>query len=223
MITPQTFIIMENEKQPNENISKGKEMGQKAFDEAKEATGQAVKALKSLISDPIGGQYETLKDLGKSNALRAGIVFAVIFAIASFVLGHSLVSGLLAYGGGGSGIYFKLIIFSLIPPIAVFALYYVVMKFISKEKEDLSTAIYTAGVSVIPLALLFFCIKIIGLSDSLLLPAIGIFCISTTFLLINSSLQDIYKLSTRKSVIITPAIVFIAGYISGLVLQVLVY
>ncbi len=216
---------MENENQTNENqtsdnISKGKEMGQKAFDEAKEATGQAVKALKSLISDPIGGQYETLKDLGKSNALRAGIVFAVIFAIASYLLGHSFIATALAFGGG-SGLYFKLIIFSVIPPITVFALFYLVMKFISKEKEELSTVIYTTGVSVIPLALLFFCIKIIGLSDSILLPAIGIFCISTTFLLINSSLQDIYKLSTRKSVLITPAIVFVAGYVSGLIFQVL--
>ncbi|MCK5766116.1 MAG: hypothetical protein KAH26_09025 [Bacteroidales bacterium] len=216
---------MENENQTNENqtsdnISKGKEMGQKAFDEAKEATGQAVKALKSLISDPIGGQYETLKDLGKSNALRAGIVFAVIFAIASYLLGHSFIATALAFGGG-SGLYFKLIIFSVIPPIAVFALFYLVMKFISKEKEELSTVIYTTGVSVIPLALLFFCIKIIGLSDSILLPAIGIFCISTTFLLINSFLQDIYKLSTRKSVLITPTIVFVAGYVSGLIFQVL--
>jgi len=118
-------------------------------------------------------------------------------------------------------LYFKLIIFSVIPPITIFALFYLVMKFISKEKEDLSTVIYTTGVSVIPLALLFFCIKIIGMSDSLLLPAIGIFCISTTFLLINSSLQDIYKLSTRKSVLITPAIVFVAGYVSGLIFQVL--
>jgi len=218
---------MENENQTNENqtsdnISKGKEMGQKAFDEAKEATGQAFKAMKALISDPIGGQDVTLKELGKSNALRAGIVFAVIFAIASYLLGHSFIATALAFGGSSS-LYFKLIIFSVIPPIAVFALFYLVMKFISKEKEELSTVIYTTGVSVIPLALLFFCIKIIGLSDSILLPAIGIFCISTTFLLINSSLQDIYKLSTRKSVLITPTIVFVAGYVSGLIFQVLMY
>ncbi len=211
-----------NENQSNDNISKGKEMGQKAYDEAKEATGQALKALKSLISNPIGGQYETLKDLGKSNALRVGIVFGVIFAISSYLLGHSFISAALAFGGGGAGLYFKLIIFSVIPPIAVFGLFYLVMKFISKENEDLSTAIYTAGVSVIPLALLFFCVKIIGMNDSLLLPVIGIFCISTTFLLINSFLQDVYKLSPQKSVLITPGIVFIAGYLSGLVFQILV-
>ena len=127
---------MENENQTNENqtsdnIYKGKEMGQKAFDEAKEATGQAVKAMKALISDPIGGQDITLKELGKSNALRAGIVFAVIFAIASYLLGHSFIATAIAFGGG-SGLYFKLIIFSVIPPITVFALFYLVMKFISK-------------------------------------------------------------------------------------------
>ncbi len=212
---------MENEKQANDNISKGKEMGQKAYDEAKEATGQALKALKALISDPIGGQYETLKELGKSNALRAGIVLAVIFAIASYLLGHSLIATAQAFGGEGSGLYFKLIIFSVIPPVVIFALFYLVMKFISKEKEELSTVIYTTGVSVIPLALLFFCIKIIGFSEPIILPAIGIFCISTTFLLINSSLQDIYKLSSQKSVIITPAIIFVAGYVSGLLFQVI--
>jgi hypothetical protein len=212
---------MENENQTNENISKGKEMGQKAYNEAKEATGQAFKALKSLVSDPIGGQYETLKNLGKANAMRAGIVFAVIFAIASYLLGHSFIATALAYGASSS-LYFKLIIFSVIPPIAVFALFYLIMKFISKKEEVLSTVIYTTGVSVIPLAILFFCIKIIGLSNSLILPAIGIFCISTTFLLINSSLQDIYKLSSRKSVLLTPAIIFVAGYVSGLIFQLLI-
>jgi hypothetical protein len=206
-----------NEKQANENISKGKEMGQKAYDEAKEATGQAFKALKSLVSDPIGGQYETLKELGKSNALRAGIVFAAIFAITSFLLGDSLI-----YSGSAS-VYFKLIIFSVIPPLAIFGLFYLVMKFISKEEEELSTVIYTTGVSVIPLALLFICIKIFGVSNYYTVLAIGIFCLSTTFLLINSSLQDIYKLSTRKSVLITPAIIFVAVYVSGLVFRALMY
>jgi hypothetical protein len=177
--------------------------------------------MKALISDPIGGQDKTLKELGKSNALRAGIVFGVIFAIASYLMGHSLIATAIAFGAGGTGLYFKLIIFSVIPPIAIFALYYLVMKFISKEKEDLSTVVYTTGVSVIPLAVLFFFAKIIGWNDSLLMPAIGIFCISTTFLLINSFLQQVYKLSTRQSVILTPAILFVAGYVSGLLFQII--
>lgn len=212
---------MENEKQGNDNLSKGKEMGQKAYDEAKDATGQAAKALKALFSDPIGGQLETLKELGKSNAMRAGIVLGVVFIISTYLLGHDIASIFQPYGGGGSGVYFKLIIFSVVPALVVFGLYYLIMKFISKDEEDISTAIYTTGVSVLPLALLFFWMVIFGYGNSTLLSVISIFCISTCILLINSSLQDIYKLSSQKSVLLTPAIIFITGLVSKLVLEVL--
>lgn len=212
---------MQNEKHQHETISKGKEMGQKAFAETKEATSQAIKALKTLSSDPIGGQFEALKNLGQSNALRAGIVLVVIFSISCFLLGHSIVSELRTHSQGfegnigvAAGTYFKLLLFSVIPSASVFVCYFLIMKLISKEKEEISTCIYTTGVSTIPLAVLFFCIKLFGLGNLELLSAIGIFCLSTTFFLINSSLQDIYKLSTQKSFLITPTLVLLAGFVS---------
>lgn len=212
---------MQNEKYQHEIISKGKKMGQKAFAETKDATGQAIKALKTLINDPIGGQFEALKNLGQSNALRAGIVLVVIFSISCFLLGHSIVSELHAHAqlfGGNTeiitGVYFKLLLFSLIPSASVFICSFLIMKLISKEKEEISTCIYTTGVSTIPLAVLFFCIKLFGLGNWELLSAIGIFCLSTTFFLINSSLHDIYKLSTQKSFLITPTLVLLAGFVS---------
>ncbi|MDX9964207.1 hypothetical protein [Desulfobacter postgatei] len=209
---------MQNEKQQNEIISKGKEMGQKVFAQTKEATGQAIKALKILSRDPIGGQSEALKNLGQSNALRAGIVLVVIFSISCFLLGHSIVSESQVVGeymGGVAGSYFKLLFFSLIPSASVFVCFFLIMKLISQEKEQISTCIYTTGVSTLPLAVLFFCIKIFGLSNFELLSAIGIFCLSTTFFLINSSMQDIYKLSTQKSFLITPTLVLLAGVVSN--------
>ena len=209
---------MQNEKQQNEIISKGKEMGQKAFAQTKEATGQAIKALKILSRDPIGGQSEAIKNLGQSNALRAGIVLVVIFSISCFLLGHSVVAESQAAGehmGGMAGTYFKLLFFSLIPSASVFVCFFLIMKLISQEKEQISTCIYTTGVSTLPLAVLFFCIKIFGLSNFELLSAIGIFCLSTTFFLINSSMQDIYKLSTQKSFLITPTLVLLAGVVSN--------
>ena len=115
---------MQNEKLQYEIISKGKEMGQKAFAETKEAIGQAIKALKTLIRDPIGGQFEAIENLGQSNALRAGMVFVVIFSISCFLLGHSIVSELhapaQAFGENirvVPGTYFKLLLFSLIPSV----------------------------------------------------------------------------------------------------------
>jgi putative exporter of polyketide antibiotics len=216
---------MQNEKQQNEIISKGKEMGQKVFAETKEATGQAIKALKILSRDPIGGQSEAIKNLGQSNGLRAGIVLVVIFSISCFLLGDSIVSESQVVGeymGGLAGTYFKLLLFSLIPSASVFVCFFLIMKLISQEKEEISTCIYTTGVSTLPLAVLFFCIKIFGLSNFELLSAIGIFCLSTTFFLINSSMQDIYKLSTQKSFLITPTLVLLAGVVSNVLYSALI-
>lgn len=201
---------MKNKNQQDDTISKGKEMGQKVFDETKEATGHAIKALKTLFSDPIGGQHEALKNLGRAHALPAGIVLVVIFAISCYVLGASFI------WNADAGVYFKLIIFSAIPSATIFACYFLINKLFSKEKDGLSTFFFTTGVSTIPLAILFFCISILGLESMEILSIIAIFCLSTTFLLINSSLLDIYKLNTQKSVLITPLILYITYYLSKL-------
>ena len=230
---------MDNEKSEHESITKGKEMGQKAYDEAKVAgqkaydeakvaTGQAISALKTLISDPIGGQFEALKNLGHSNALRAGIVLVVAFSVSCFLLGHTFASGLIQMAEmmGGSGgkiaeLYFGLFILSVIPSISIFACFYLIMNRASKEKVEISTCVFTTGVTTIPLTVLFLSGKIFGLNSFVLMAVIGIFCISTTFLLINSALQDVYKLSTQKSVLITPGLVLVSSVISYIIVKAL--
>ena len=108
---------------------KGKKWVKKFLLKQKKLQARPLKALKTLIKDPIGGQFEALKNLGQSNALRAGIVLVVIFSISCFLLGHSIVSELhaLAQTFGGNiqvvtGAYFKLLLFSLIPPCICFCM-----------------------------------------------------------------------------------------------------
>lgn len=207
---------MKNENQQGDTLSKGKEMGQKAFEEAKESTTHAIKALKTLIGDPIGGQKTALADLGGSNALRAGIVLIIIFAISCYLFGTSFILR------GNTGVYFKLVLFSVIPSACIFCCYYLIGIIFRKKKKSLPACFFTTGVSVIPLALFFYCLTIFGTDALELLIAIGIFCLCTTILLINSSLQDIFKQSTRGSVLLTPAIVFITYFLSKVFLGMLI-
>tara|TARA_B100000686_G_scaffold353638_1_gene460089 strand:- start:156 stop:818 length:663 start_codon:yes stop_codon:yes gene_type:complete len=216
---------MDNEKSEHESIVKGKEIGKKAYDEAKVATDQAINALKTLISDPIGGQFEALKNLGNSNALRAGIVLVVVFSVTCFLLGHTFASGLIEMAEmmGGSGgkiaeLYFGLFILSVTPSISIFACFYLI-KNMSKEKVEISTCVFTTGITTIPLTILFLSGKLFGLNSFILGTVIGIFCISTTFLLINSALQDVYKLSTQKSVLVTPGLVLASSFISYIMVK----
>jgi hypothetical protein len=76
----------------NESISKGKEIGQIALDAAKFESGQALTAIKTLISDPIGGQSEALKELGNLNTLKAGILLIAGFCLSCFLLGYGFAS-----------------------------------------------------------------------------------------------------------------------------------
>lgn len=208
-----------------ETISKGKEMGKKAYDGAKEATGQAIRAVKTLIKDPIGGQLEALDNLGQINALKAGIVLIIVFTISSFLLGYSFIEGMLAlaksFGNRKTGVqvevYLKLFIFSVIPSISIFLSYFSASKMLSPVRIGIPAMVFTAGISTLPLSILFFSIKLFGLKNAELLAVIGIFSFSTTILLINSSLQDIYKLPSRKSIFVTPAMLLLSAYFSKVI------
>ncbi len=207
---------MNNEKQQGETFARGKEMGQKAYAEAKESTTHAIRALKTLVSDPIGGQKTALDNLGSANALRAGIVLIIIFAISCYLFGTSFIIR------GNAGVYFKLVLFSVIPSACIFCWYYLINIIFGKEKKCIPTHIFTTGITVIPLAIFFYCLTIFGADAIELLIAIATFCICTMILLINSSLQDIYKQTTRGSVLLTPAIVFLTYFLSKTFLGLLI-
>ncbi len=216
---------MQERHETEQGISKAKKIAQQAFEQALEAIVQAFWVLKALIQDPLEGQSRALKNLGQANAFRAGIVLVVLFAISCLLLGHSLIAGFRATAqqfGGSIGvslrIYLRLFLYSLIPAVSVFSCYVIIMKLLSQEQKKISVCLYTTGVSTIPLAFLFLCVKIFGLDNPKLLATIGVFCLSTTFLMINGSLQFIYKLSSPKSVLITPTLVLLAGYVSLLLL-----
>lgn len=151
----------------------------------------------------------------------------VAFSVSCFLLGHTFVSAMIQMvemmGGSGGKIaelYFGLFILSVIPSISIFACFYLVKK-ISKEKVEISTCVFTTGVTTIPLTVLFLSIKIFGVNSFVLMAVIGIFCVSITFLLINSGLQDVYKLSTQKSVLITPRLVLVSSFISYIMVKAL--
>jgi hypothetical protein len=85
---------------------------------------------------------------------------------------------------------------------------------VSEKNIKISTCIFTTGITTIPIAVLFLCIQIFGFDSFILLTVIGTFCVSTTFLLINSAFQEVYKISTQKSVSVTPLLVLVSSCIS---------
>lgn len=209
--------------QENETISKGKEMGKKTYNETKEATNQALEAIKILFSDPIGGQSKSLEKLGSSNALKPGIVFISIFMILVFFITYGIMEPLLSYAEmRGRDVnflvgYIKMFVVSSMIPASILLGYFIISKYISKVSTSLSVSIYTTGISLLPLTIIVISFMIFGMNNFKLLAAIGFFCTSTMVLLVNSSLQSIYKISSRVSFLITPLFILISTYLSWVI------
>ena len=203
--------VEESETVVKEDVSKGKGRAQKVIDETKEAGAHTWKAVKILISNPSGGQGEALKELGEANALKVGVFLTAIFLLVVLLFGIKIISNMF-FIEKDFGVYLKLFLFAAIPVVSIFGCYYGIMKIFAKENDSIAVALYTTGITLIPIVF----IMLFGIL--LKTEAFGIFGVVLTFgmtsmvLLINSSLQDVYKLSAQKAFLLTPALIMISGY-----------
>ena len=140
-----------------------------------------------------------------------------IFKLISSVMG--------AFGGEEvattSGFNGQLLLFCVVPPVALFISYLVVSYTLSSRKKDYSSCVYSAGITVIPLTAWFVFIWIFGFSSPLLLAAVSLLFMSTTFIFISSLLQNVYLLKSRTTILITPTILILTTFASKLLYEVI--
>lgn len=212
----------------SDGVEKGKEIGREAYGKAKEATGHATSALKILIADPMGGQGEAMDLLGDQKALSAGIVFAIGFVVAAFLVVYSVFVSPMKQmaaqfgqtAGVGLGVYFKLLVSACIPPVVLAAGFLGISK-IFGGKGNIFSCVFSAGVALLPSAVTLLAIWILGVGNIELAAVIAVFGVSITILLLNSALLDLQGLSTRKAVLLTPTLILVTGYVAKVLLAAL--
>lgn len=207
---------------PNTNLSGAGASANDAMNHVKATTQDAVQALKVLISDPIGGQLKAYSNLGSANALKVGVFFNLIFVVSGLLLANgvwNMFFGALAEWGEGVDFpLFNVVILSVIPVISLCAGFLLVAKFLGKSDMDFSGPLFTTGIAMMPLALLFILCRVIGPLNNISY-AFAVFCITTTVIAISTALQDIYKLNAQKAVLVTPVLLILAGFLSKLMYQ----
>jgi hypothetical protein len=212
------------------------QFGSTAFSESKAAAGHAWDAVRSILADPIRGQGQAFEMLGGPKAFRAGLVMLVAFAFSNYLFCSSIVSniqkllasfmGLLGGLGGlsselGSKFNMKLVLFCVVPASAVYLSYLLISLTMSARKKDHSACLYAAGVTALPLSIWFLVVWLFGLNSSYLIIMVSLFCLSTTFIFISSILRDIFLLSSRKNLLLTPAVIVLTTYASLLMYDLL--
>ena len=177
-----------------------------AYSKAREASGNAFEAFKILLSDPMGGQGKALSALGESKALPVGVVFLLTFIGCGYVYGSTISDFMI----GTPHLLFVL----SIPPLALTGATLAVGKIFSAYSKP-STAAFTAGVALLPAAVMFLFAKMLGEYDDRLRNGFTIFPLCMIILLLNAGLMDVHKLSTRKAFLVTPVLILITIFISA--------
>lgn len=181
--------------------------GNDAMKQAKETTANAVAAFKTIISDPIGGQLKAYEELGSSNALKVGGFFGLIFSLCGIFAFHHVYDHL----------NFEVIVTAILPVIALFGGFLLVTKIFGENEYDFGASAFTTGVAITPLTAMIVGSLILGFENVEAIAVLGLFCACITIIAISTALQDIYKLSAQKAVLITPTLILVSAYLSKLI------
>jgi hypothetical protein len=186
-------------------------------------------ALKVLLTDPIGGQSESLRYFEKTKAISAGIVFICFFIASAFLVERSHFASLndmaTMFGGGiiiGPGDYIKMMLLNVVPPMSLCLSFYTINKMAGELESSLHAYIYTAGVVLIPSGITLLVFWFFGYGNIEFVGLVAFFGVAITILMVNSSLLDVYLISTRKAVLLTPTVVLVTIYVSKLLFTALI-
>lgn len=201
----------------------------RAVEMAQEATSHATVAIKTLFTDPLGGQARALTMLGDRGALLSGIVFVMLFAVSALVLETKALQQMIHVLVGGPPAQqlrfrqiFDLFLMNLVPVSALW-MGFTGLGRVFGGTASLSAGVFVTGVALIPLALAFLVATIVGLANMEIIVLASILGLSTTLLILNTAMLDVLHLSTRHSVILTPVLILLSVYLTKVILSAFVF
>ncbi len=189
--------------------------GHKAYDLAREAKNNALYAIKSLVTDPLGGQGQALSGLGETKAMYAGAMFIIAFVISVFLLEYLFISRFASAFGRSVRMtaYAEMFLIGVVPASALWAAFFLLAK-IFKTQTTPYECVFATGVALIPSTITLLVVLLVGLNNFEIVTVVGFFGASMTVLFLNSAVLDILKLSTRHAVLLTPTIMLVSAYLT---------
>lgn len=187
-------------------------------------------SLIKLAKDPIGGQSKAIEELGPKKAFNVSIIFMIFYVVAIYLFAYngventfktyvipedSLIPTPKAKYDLTLEHFFKLFLFSFVPFITLFLAVFG-SSFLSKTKHDVSTSLFVTGLISIPLGFFFYVLNFVSNNSLPIAFVISIFTVSFAVLLLNASFMEIYKLSSRLTMVLIPSVFTVSGFFSYL-------
>lgn len=209
-----------------EAAQKARELGLHAYEEVKDATVTASKALLTLLADPVTGQSAAISSLGPRGVLQSGIVFAALFLLSVLIsafFGANTSFGALSgamYSFGDLGGDFRMrmvggtLVRALVTGAALLLCVWSAARLFGTRKLTWAETLFTTGICLAPLSAaslltsLFAALNLYNVILGLLLVGFTLL-----ILLLNASLTTLAGITPRLGFVLTPLVLLVTGLI----------
>lgn len=205
----------------------------------KAGSQDAIQAFLVLLKDPVGGLAKSYALFDEGRALMVGAIFGVVFALVLMLV--ALVSGGPGLGMlmGGAGVSVssadlaaaraagylpstgKIMFQSLIGGLVFAAVLQgacILVRVVFKGTSKMAGEIYTAGASLLPLALGVAATLLLGLVGGYrVIPAVLVFAVAYMIMMLFAGFQKIIGISEGKAALAVPCALVIAGLVMSLI------
>ncbi|HUR80661.1 MAG TPA: YIP1 family protein [Thermoanaerobaculia bacterium] len=190
------------------------------------ASRDALQVLKRALTDPVGNIGAFGDVLGERRVLDAGIALVIAFDLAMVVavqIGARKTLGFLAplvFGESAFVALIKSMLFAAVPALVLMAVLLSVQK-IFGGRAEIARALFAAGVTLIPIALVSLLAAILGAANFEIIAILGVALISYTALILFAALRDVLGVGSGKAAALLTVVFLVTGWLSKVVVAAL--
>jgi hypothetical protein len=179
-------------------------------------------AFKLLAVNPVAGMPSAFERVGASRALGVGIIFSVVSAVLISFTAMSTNSALRGMFGGSFfekntvKMFFNLFVIFIVPFVSLTAVT-MMARAVCKGDGSLGHACFVVGASLLPISILLFLLRFIGLGNLEVMVVLSVFSVCTTLLMLFIGLTRIMKISERGASIALPVLLIVAVWVSKII------
>jgi hypothetical protein len=175
-------------------------------------TQLCLKLTRLVFVDPMQGLPAAACVLAKREALEVGLVLAVLFDLCA-----TLALALRLPGDSSADSVLKLLIASAVPPVAITAGGYLARKVFRSPDGSLESDLLVAGLSLLPLALLFAAGAILGLGNIEVVGIVAVFALCYTVLILFACLTQVSAVRLAVAAPAVPIIILLTLWLAKIV------
>jgi hypothetical protein len=167
----------------------------------KDASEDALKALKVLAVNPVGGLSEAYESLGRQRSLGVGLVFGAVFVLAMvFTFTMHLAKADLTPNLKGIA---SMLLIGVVPFVAIAGASLIARKLFRGEGGSIESDVLMSGASLIPIGIAAVTTVILGVANLEVIMLVAVFsvCYALNILFVGSS-----RLSRIPEALVTPAV-----------------